>query len=110
MWLIYLLQTLFTLALTGGFYLWWMLDHTGHGYPPQHPGLLQWWHGLGGQPEFDLLMVQVLHPLLWWLGRKLPWHPFWRWWSMVHLAAVLLLMLVVALLYLATPDLGGHWG
>ena len=110
MWFHSLLQVLFSVALTGGFWLWWVLDHVGHGYPPQEAGFVRWWHGLDGQPEFYLLLVQVLYPLLWWLSRKLPWTPFWRVWRTVHLALVLLLMLVTGLLFLATPDLGGHWG
>lgn len=110
MWCLYLLQTVFSLALTGGFYLWWMLDHTGHGYPPQEEGFLKWWHGLEGQPEFFLLLAQLLYPVLWWLSRKAPWPAFWRVWRNAHLALVVLLVLAAGLLWLATPDLGGHWG
>lgn len=110
MWFLHLLQVLFSLALAGGFWLWWVLEHVGHGYPPEEAGFLRWWHGLDGQPEFHLLLVQVLYPLLWWLSRKVPWHPFWRTWRLVHLVLVLGLILVTGLLFLATPDLGGHWG
>lgn len=110
MWFLCLMQVLFSVALTGGFYLWWMLDHTGHGLRPHEESFLRWWHGLEGQPEFELLLVQVLYPLLWWLSRKLPWPPFWRAWRNVHLALVLLLVLATGWLWLATPDLGGHWG
>ncbi len=110
MWFLCLLQALFSLALTLGFYLWWVLDHTGHGYPPEKPGFLRWWQGLEGQPEFYLLEAQLLYPLLWWLSRKLPWSVFWRAWRMVHLVLVLLLLLSTGLLWLATPDLGGNWG
>ncbi len=109
MWFLYLLQTLFSVALTVGFYLWWALDHVGHGYPPE-AGFLRWWHGLEGQPEFHLLLVQLLYPLLWWLTRKAPWPPCWRAWRSVHLVLVLLLVLATGLLWLATPDLSGHWG
>lgn len=110
MWFLCLVQGLFSVALTGGFYLWWVLDHTRHGLRPQEEGFLRWWHGLEGQPEFLLLFVQVLYPLLWWLSRKLPWPPFWRTWRNVHLALVLLLVLATGLLWLTTPELGGHWG
>lgn len=109
MWFLYPLQVLYSIALTGGFYLWWVLDHVGHGLPPED-GFLRWWHELDGQPEFFLLMAQVPYPLLWWVSRKLPWSSFWRMWRAAHLVFVLLLLLGTGLLWLATPDLGGHWG
>jgi len=37
-----LLQVLFTGALVGGFRLWWVLDHAGHGIHPES-GFLRWW-------------------------------------------------------------------
>jgi hypothetical protein len=104
-----LLLVLFSTSLVFGFWLWWVLEHVGHGYPPE-AGFLRWWHELDGQPEFDLLLVQMAYPLYWWLSRKLPWSPFWRIWRRTQLALVLLLFLVVGLAFLATPDLGGHWG
>ena len=104
-----LLQVLFTTALVGGFWLWWQLDHVGHGMPPED-GFLRWWHDLEGQPEFYLLFIQLAYPLLWWVSRGIAWSAFWRNWRSVHLALVLLLLLATGLLFLATPDLGGHWG
>jgi hypothetical protein len=104
-----LLQVLFTVALVGGFWIWWVLDHVGHGYRPE-AGFLRWWHDLEGQPEFHLLIAQLAYPVYWWLTRKLNWSPFWHWWRMVNLWLVILLFLSSALLLLATPDLGGHWG
>lgn len=104
-----LIQVMFTITLLGGFWLWWMLDHVGHGIPPEG-GFLRWWHELDGQPEFHLLTVQLAYPVLWWLTRRLPWSPFWRSWRVVHLVLVLWLILCTGLLLLATPDLGGHWG
>lgn len=110
MWLLYLVQTLFSAAFSLGFYLWWVLEHVGHGYPPEQEGFLRWWHGLNGQPEFHLLMAQLLYPLFWWLSRKAPWPVFWRYWRNLHLVLVVLLVLATSLLWLATPDLGGNWG
>ncbi|MEZ4755726.1 MAG: hypothetical protein R2817_02740 [Flavobacteriales bacterium] len=104
-----ILLFLFSVALVGGFWLWWMLYHVGHGYPPEG-GFLLWWHELEGQPEFYLLGFQMAYPLCWWLSRKLPWSPFWRIWRRIQLALVLLLLLATGLALLATPDLGGHWG
>ncbi|HEY0977055.1 MAG TPA: hypothetical protein VGE21_06250 [Flavobacteriales bacterium] len=104
-----LVRMLFTIALVGGFALWWQLDHVGLGHQPA-PGFLRWWYGLEGQPEFDLLTGQLLFPLFWWVGRKWPWSSFWRTWSTVHLVAVGLLILVTLIMLLATPDIGGHWG
>lgn len=107
--LLLLLQLLFTAALVGGFWLWWMLDHVGHGYPPTG-GFLLWWHELDGQPEFYLLLAQLIYPLYWRISRDMGWSPFWRAWRAIHLVLVILLVLAVGLLWLATPDLGGHWG
>lgn len=104
-----LLLVLFSVSLVGGFWLWWMLHHVGHGYPPE-AGFLRWWHELDGQPEFHLLFVQLAYPLHHWLTRKLDWSPFWRIWRWIQLALVLLLILATGLAWLATPDLGGHWG
>ena len=75
--LLLLLQLLFTTALVGGFWLWWMLDHVGHGYPPEG-GFLRWWHELDGQPEFYLLFAQLIYPLYWRINRDIGWSPFWR--------------------------------
>jgi hypothetical protein len=33
--LLRVIQILFSVSLVGGFWLWWMLDHVGHGYPPE---------------------------------------------------------------------------
>lgn len=110
MLLLYLLQALFSTALALGFYMWWVLDHVGHGKLPQEEGFLRWWFALDGQPEFLLLFAQLLYPLFWWLSRNAGWPLFWRYWRNLHLAAVLLLILATALLWLATPELGGHWG
>ena len=107
--LLLLLQLLFTTALVGGFWLWWMLDHVGHGYPPEG-GFLRWWHELDGQPEFYLLFAQLIYPLYWRISRDIGWSPFWRTWRAIHFVLVILLVLAVGLLWLATPDLGGHWG
>ena len=104
-----LLQVLFTVALVGGFWLWWVLDHVGHGHRPES-GFLRWWHELDGQPEFYLLIGQLAYPVYWWLSRKLRWSAFWSTWRATHLALVLLLLLLTGLMWLATPDLGGHWG
>lgn len=103
------LLVLFTAALLSGFWLWWMLDHVGHGYPPES-GFLRWWHDLGGQPEFLLLLAQLAYLPYWWFTRRSPWSRFWRIWRDVQLALVLLLLLSVGIGFLATPDLGGHWG
>ncbi len=103
------LQLLFTVALVVGFRLWWVLDHVGHGYPPNGV-FLRWWHDAEGQPEFHLLFAQLAYPLYWCSSRKLPWSAFWRTWRMVHLALVLMLLLATGLAWLTTPDLGGHWG
>ena len=103
------LQVLFSIALLSGFTLWYILDHTLHGYAPESP-FLRWWHDLPDQPEFDLMLAQLAYPPLWWISRGLPWNTFWRTLRSVHLGLVLLLLLATGLLYLATPDLGGHWG
>jgi NhaP-type Na+/H+ or K+/H+ antiporter len=107
--LLRVIQILFSISLVSGFWLWWMLDHVGHGYRPES-GFLRWWHDLEGQPEFLLLLVQLAYPLNWWLSRNLSWSAFWRTWRTIHLALVLLLLLAIGLAWLATPDLGGHWG
>ena len=104
-----LLQVIFTTALIGGLWLWWQLQHVLSGYPPDG-GFLLWWHELEGQPEFHLLFIQLAYPLLWWVSRGIAWSTFWRTWRSTHLALVLLLLLATGLLWLATPDLGGHWG
>ena len=70
-----LLQVLFTVALVGGFWLWWVLDHVGYGYPPEDD-FLRWWHELDGQPEFYLLIGQLAYPVYWWLSRMLRWAAF----------------------------------
>lgn len=110
MWLLYLIQTLFSAAFSLGFCIWWALVHVGHGMPPQEEGFVRWWSQLDGQPEFHLLLVQLLYPLFWWLSRKAPWPVFWRYWRNLHLVLVVLLVLATSLLWLATPDLGGNWG
>lgn len=104
-----LLQVLFTTALVGGFWIWWVLDHVGHGIRPES-GFLLWWHELEGQPEFHLLLGQLAYPIYWWFTRSIAWSAFWLTWRVMHLALVLLLILATGLLWLATPDLGGHWG
>lgn len=104
-----LILLLFALALMGGFWLWWTLDHVGHGHPPEG-GFLQGWHELDGQPEFLLLFAQLAYPVYGWLTKGLGWSPFWRTWRMIHLVLVLLLLLATGIGFLATPDLGGHWG
>lgn len=104
-----LIQLLFTAALLGGFWLWWVLDHVGHGYPPDG-AFLRWWHALEGQPEFYLLIAQLTFPIYWWLTRNAGWSAFWRTWRWVHLSLVVLLILGTGLLWLATPDLSGPWG
>ena len=106
---LHLVQLLFTLAPIGGFWLWWVLDHVGHGLRPEG-GFLRWWHDLEGQPEFFLLFAQLAYPLFWWLSRKVAWTGIWRTWRTIHLWLVLLLLLAVGIGWLATPDLGGHWG
>jgi hypothetical protein len=107
--LLRLIQLAFTVSLLGGFWIWWMLFHVWNGYPPDG-GFLLWWHDLGEQLEFHLLEAQLAYPLYWWLSRKQTWSNFWRTWRMIHLALVLLLLLATGLAWLATPDLGGHWG
>jgi hypothetical protein len=104
-----LLQVLVSGALVGGFWLWWVLDHVGHGIRPES-GFLRWWHELDGQPEFYLLLVQLAYPVYWWFSRNLPWTRFWRGWRTVHFVLVVILYAMTGLLWLATPDLGGHWG
>jgi hypothetical protein len=104
-----LLLVLFSVALVGGFFIWWMLFHVWNSYSPDD-GFLRWWYELDGQPEFYLLEVQLAYPVYWWLSRKMNWGPFWYWWRMVHLWLVTLLILATGLAWLATPDLGGHWG
>lgn len=104
-----LLQVLFTIALFAGSRLWWVLDHVGHGIRPES-GFVRWWHELDGQPEFYLLWVQLAYAVYWRFSRNLPWTWFRRGWRTVHLVLVIILYAMTGLLWLTTPDPGGHWG
>jgi hypothetical protein len=97
----------FTGCLVLGLWLWWELVHVRSGFPPMEPGFLKWWYELEGQPELDLFLVQIGYPVFWWFTRQQEWTGFWAVWRMAQLIAVIALLLVFGLLFLATPDVSG---
>lgn len=78
---------------------------------PTEPGFLQWWHDLPGHMEFNLILLQVLYPLFWWLTRKQPWPRFWRVVRMVHLIGALAVASLIVLFFLFAwmMEMEGGW-
>jgi len=101
------LLVLFIACLWLGLWLWWQLVFLRSGLPPLEPGFLRWWSDLEGQPELDLFLLQLGYPVFWWFTRKPAWTGFWGWLRKAHLITVFGLVVLVFLMFLATPDVSG---
>ncbi len=88
---------------------WWYVWQMHSGMPPQDEALGRWAmaHPWAFEFSFYPVALQITYPVFWWLTRKMQWTGFWRTIRTTHIILVCSVILIILILWMATPDVSG---